>query len=86
MRKVCFILVLAIIAMTLCACTNYDFIDTNYKFDRAIIDVGDRVVEVNVKLWRDFEDGDQIQIEAEDGTVYLTDTTRCVLIRNAEVE
>lgn len=86
MRKVCFILALAIVAMTLCACTNYDFIDTNYKFDRAIIDVGGRVVEVNVKLWRDFEDGDQIQIEAEDGTVYLTDATRCVLIRDPEVE
>ena len=37
-------------------------------------------IEGKVTSWKDFEDGDQIQVVI-DGVTYLTDTTRCVLIK-----
>lgn len=63
-------------------CGNRDIIDTNKTYDRAIIQLANgAIVDVNVKQWRDY-DGEQIQIVAEDGTVYLTSSFRCDLIRN----
>lgn len=85
MKKFFTLILLFVLLATLAGC-NYQMADTVYDFDRAIIEVGDRVVEVEVKAWRDFEDGDQLQIVATDGTVYLTDTTRCVLIRDGKGE
>ena len=74
---------LSFLLVTLTGC-NYQMADTVYSFDRAIINIGDKTIEVEVKAWRDFEDGDQVQIVAPDGTVYLTDTTRCVLIKDGK--
>lgn len=66
---------------TMAGC-NRDMIDTNYSYDRAIIQLanGD-VVEVDIAKWRDYE-GEQIQITAKDGTVYLTSSMRCDLIND----
>lgn len=81
-----FALFMVLVLVTLLVACNYQMVDTVYDFDRAIIEVGDRTIEVEVKGWRDFEDGDQLQIVATDGTVYLTDTTRCVLIKDGKGE
>ncbi len=59
---------------------NKQIIDTNYTFNKAIINTGSEVITVNVKSWKDFEDGDQIQIKAEDGTVYLVHSSNITLI------
>ena len=59
---------------------NKQIIDTNYTFNRAIINTGNEVIEVKVKSWTDYEDGDQIQIKAEDGTVYLVHSSNITLI------
>ena len=37
-------------------------------------------IEGKVDSWKDYEDGDQIQVVI-DGVTYLTDTTRCVLVK-----
>ena len=79
-----FALFMVLVLLVLLAGCNYQMVDTVYDFDRAIIVIGDRTIEVEVKGWRDFEDSDQLQIVATDGTVYLTDTTRCVLIRDGK--
>jgi len=66
----------------LTACGNKKLIDTNYTFDRAIIQLADgTVVDTKIKSWSDY-DGEQIQVIAEDGTVYLTSSFRCDLIRS----
>lgn len=66
----------------LAGCGNQTFWDTNYTYDRAIIKLAnDEVIEVEVKEWCDFE-GEQLQIITPDGTVYLTNSTRCDLIRD----
>ena len=73
--------------IALCGC-NKDMINTNYTFNKAYISVGSSggmvIMEVEVKQWRDYEDGDQIQITAEDGTVYLTSANNVVLIKTTE--
>lgn len=75
------VIILAMMIAMLVSC-NYGVIDTTYTFDRAIIAIGDQVIEVEVDSWIDYEDSDQIQVKATDGTVYFTDSTRCVLIKD----
>lgn len=83
MKKiVCKITALAVLAMAMVAFTscNKDMFDTNYTFDEAIIETGEGVITVDIKQWTDYEDGDQIQITAKDGTVYLVHSSRVTLI------
>lgn len=74
-------LILAIVITVCFAGCNVDVIDTNYTYDKAIIALPNgKAIEVDVKQWRDYEDGEQIQITAKDGTVYLTSSFNCILI------
>ena len=69
----------------LTGCGNQDIIDTNYTFNKAIITITpDETIEVKVKKWSDYE-GEQVQIIAEDGTIYLTSTLNCTLINDTNV-
>lgn len=76
--------VLLVTIMIVCSgCGNQDMWDTNYTFDRAIVEMpGGEVMEIKIKQWRDYEDGEQIQIIAEDGTIYLVNSVNCVLIND----
>lgn len=83
MKKFIAIVLAVLMIISLVGC-NYTLIDTNYKYDRAIIELADgEVVEVEIARWTDY-DGEQLQIEATDGTVYLTNSFRCDLIRDKE--
>lgn len=66
------------------ACTGsggYQAVDTVWKFDKAIIALPNgEIVSGKVEQWRDFEDGDQLQIKI-DGTWYLVHSTNCVLMK-----
>ena len=78
----CIIFAVVIFILCICAGCNQTLIDTVYKFDRAIIEMpGGEVVEIEVQQWGDY-DGEQIQIIAKDGTVYLVSSNNCVLIRD----
>ena len=73
------LIVLAVLAVLLSGC-NVQLVDTNWSFDRAIISLPNgEVVEGKVDSWRDFEDGDQLQVKI-DGVTYLTHSTNVVLI------
>lgn len=74
------ILLLALIIMVLACCgCNKQLIDFTYEFDYAIIQLpnGD-IVEGDVSSWRDYDDGDQIQVVVEDVT-YLVHSSNIVL-------
>ena len=76
------VMVLALMVFTLSACGNRDMFDTVYTYDYAIISFPDGTSEkIEIKQWRDYEDGEQVQITAEDGTVYLVNSVNCVLVR-----
>ena len=70
----------ALVTMTSC---NYDMVDTTYTWDTAIITQGGKTVIVEVEQWKDYE-GEQLQIIAKDGTIILTSSYNCMLVRNGE--
>ena len=76
------LLVAMMSAALLTGCGNKDMLDFNYTYDRAIIQlVNGEVVEVEIDKWTDY-DGEQLQIISKDGTIYLTSSFRCDLIRD----
>ena len=79
MRKVAAFVLAASLCLVLCGC-NYKVIDTKYNFNYAIIALPNgEVVEGKVQSWRDYEDGDQLQVKI-DGVTYLTHATNIVLM------
>lgn len=82
-KKILTLTLVSMMIMGLAGCGNRDMFDTNYTYDRAIISLPNgESVEVRIKQWRDYKDGDQLQIISEDGTVYLTSTLNCTLIKD----
>lgn len=70
-----------LMCVSLCSCGNKDLWDTNYTYDTAIISWPDGTVKtVEIKQWKDY-DGEQLQIIAKDGTIYLVSSYNCVLIK-----
>lgn len=85
----CILLTLLAMALTLVSCeaieSNYQYVDLNYKFDYAYIAYGDGTVKkVEVASWRDYEEGDQLQITGKDGSVYLVHSENCVLVKEGK--
>lgn len=80
MRKLIIGLALACTA-GLCGC-NQEIFDTNLKFNRALVKWPDGTMkELKIYKWCDYE-GEQIQIRATDGKVYLISSLNAVLIRD----
>ena len=70
----------AISAVTLTACGNMQMVDTTWNYNKAVISLPDgTIVEGNVESWRDYADGDQIQVKI-DGVTYLVHSGDVVLI------
>lgn len=68
-------------ALALSAC-NRQTVDLTYTYDRAIIGLPNgEVIFGPVESWRDYEDGDQIQVKI-DGKIYLAHSENVVLIKD----
>lgn len=81
MKKIIAILLICITLLMFVSC-NYQMVDFNYDFDHAYISYGDGTVKkVEIKSWRDYEDGEQIQITDTDGNIYLVSSFNCVLVK-----
>ena len=81
-KKILGTLLVAIMMLSMIGCGNMDMLDTNYTYNRAIIYLANsESIEVEVKQWRDYENSEQVQIVTPDGTVYLTSSYNCTLIR-----
>lgn len=76
------ILVMAMCALVLCGCQvgNRDIgWDTTQTFRWAIIRLGNgELIEGEVESWRDFEDGDEVQLTIK-GITYLTHYSNVIL-------
>ena len=79
--KLCALLLAALCCLAaLTACGNMAVFDTTYTFDYAIVAFPDGSTKtIEIKSWTDYE-GEQIQIEATDGTVYLVNSVNCILV------
>lgn len=78
-------IILAVLLVTavfiLSSCGNRQVgIDTNQTFKRAFILLNGTWEEVELRSWRDFKEGDEVQIITSDGKVYLTYYTNVVLV------
>lgn len=81
MKKAVAFIIAAVSAFALTGC-NYDVIDTTYRYERAVIELPDgEIINGEVQSWRDYEDGDQIQVKI-DGVTYLVHSSDVVLIAN----
>lgn len=68
-----------IFGLSMGGCNRQAF-DYTFRFDRAIVYMPNgEVIEGEIDSWRDFEDGDQIQVKI-DGVTYLTHSSNVVLI------
>lgn len=76
-------IILAVSIVTLCILNscNKTIVDTTYTFDKAIINLGEEYITIKVKSWTDYQDGDQIQVTANDGTTYLVHSSNITLIK-----
>ena len=74
--------VMALLLLVACLCSgcNKQLLDLTYSYDYAIISLPNgEVVEGKVSSWKDFDDGDQIQVVIE-GKTYLVHSEDVVLI------
>ena len=80
--KIILIVMMLIVGLvTFSACGNRQVgIDTAQSFNKAYIKLGDEWQTITVKAWRDFDNGDEIQVVASDGTVYLTHYSNMILV------
>jgi len=79
-KRIVLVVMLMAMCLGLCACGNYDAWDTVYTYDRAIVALANgSIVTGRVQNWRDYEDGDQIQVKI-DGKTYLVHSTNVTLI------
>lgn len=74
------ILGLLLTSTLLVGCGNRQVFDASWKFDKAIILIGDERIEVEIDSWKDYDDT-TVQIKAKDGKVYLTDIKNVLMIR-----
>ena len=85
MKRIIAAIVLIFMIIALVACGNMDMLDTVYTFNYAIIKMPNGTTEtVEIKRWLDFDTGDQIQITATDGTIYLVHSSNCVLVKESK--
>ena len=78
-KKLLVVALLATIGVSMTAC-NMQVIDTTFSYERAIVYLPNgEVIDGKVDSWRDYEDGDQIQVKI-DGKQYLVHSSNIVLI------
>lgn len=78
-RKILTLCLSTLLSLSLISC-NRQVIDTTWKFNKAIILLGDETIEIEIDSWMDYDEDTSIQIKAKDGTSYLTDLKNVILI------
>lgn len=79
MKKTIIALLVMVFIIAMSAC-NRQIIDTTYQYDSAIVKLADgTVVSGQVESWKDYADGDQIQIKIN-GKTYLVHSVNVTLI------
>lgn len=81
--KISVLVIMIIVMMFILTGCNQTIIDTNYSFDRAIVVLNDGTkMEIQIKEWKDYSDGEQLQIKGKDGKTYLVSSFNTILIKD----
>lgn len=79
--KVAVVLIMVIAMVFALTGCNKDMWDTVYTYDYALVNFPDGTSErIEIKQWRDY-DGEQIQITAKDGNIYLVNSVNCIMVQ-----
>lgn len=81
MKKKLALVAASILGVACLSSCNKQMIDLNLKFDKARVNMGDEWIDVDLKKWTDYEDGDQLQLTLEDGTVMVVHSMNCILYK-----
>ncbi len=87
MKKVIIAIVLGVMLVILTGCMvgNRNIgVDWQQTFNRAYIKLGDDWQKIVVKSWRDFDNGDEVQIVSTNDITYLTHYSNVVLYETRE--
>ena len=80
MKKIIMLVIILTMVTLLATGCNKQIVDFNYSFNRAIIKLPNgQVIDGEISSWRDFDDGDQIQLKIN-GSTYLTHISNVVMI------
>lgn len=80
MKKKLTILLAGVGCLLMLGGCNKQIIDVTFSFEQAIIELPNgEIIEGKVESWKDYEDGDQIQVKI-DGKTYLVHSSDIVLI------
>lgn len=81
MKKIIILILMVATLLTGCASDfNYQIVDLQYGYNYAIIQLQNgEVIEGAVESWKDYEDGEQLQVKVN-GVIYLTNSYNCTLI------
>ena len=75
------VITILVVSFTGCNDSGYDWIDTNYHFDKAIVKMPDGSVETwEIQKWTEVEDCEQLTITTKDGKRYLVSSVNCILV------
>lgn len=81
MSVICVIMVLAVLVGAILFNGNKQIFDTTFSFNHAYVSLPDGgIIYDEVASWKDFEDGDSIQIKFKNGKSILTHISNVVLI------
>lgn len=59
---------------------NKQVVDLDYRFDKAICNIGGETKEIKLRSWKDY-DGEQLQLIDKEGNKYLVSSFNCTLIK-----
>ena len=80
MKKKLTILLAGLGCLLMLSGCNKQIIDVTFSFEQAIIELPNgEIIEGKVESWKDYEDGDQIQVKI-DGKTYLVHSSDIALI------
>lgn len=74
------ILLIILVLVTMTGCGNYQGLDFDYEYDKAICKIGNEVKDITLKSWTDYE-GEQLQLKDNEGNIYLVSSINCTLIK-----
>ena len=78
MKKIVALILIVVTLLT--GCGNYQVVDFQYSFNYAVLKLQNgEVIEGKVESWRDYEDGEQLQVKIN-GVLYLTNSYNCTLM------
>ena len=73
------ILTLMLACLSVLGGCNMQMIDLNLYFTNAYVKIGEEWVDFEISTWRDYENGEQIQLTLADGTVFIVHSANCIL-------